>query len=151
MISSPLSVSSKNDSSDHTSLRVINSNYTCPLNSDHADSLTPTAGHAINNYISDYEESITNQVNQVTTSQSDTLVEQPQPSTKTHAMRTRSQNNIFKPKTLFLATKNPISEPIESTSATVEFNKENWKRAMMEELEALEKNNTWELVESPPN
>lgn len=90
LISSPLCARFKDDNPYHTSLEIINSNSTSPLNYDHADSLTPTADHATNNSISDYTESLTNQVNQDTTSQSDTLPEPPQPPIRTQAMRTRS-------------------------------------------------------------
>ncbi|OMP12258.1 hypothetical protein COLO4_03359 [Corchorus olitorius] len=54
---------------------------------------------------------------------------------RTHPMITRSQNNIFKPKKLFAATKHPLPSDIELTSATLAIKFPEWKEAMMEELQ----------------
>ncbi|GKV30743.1 hypothetical protein SLEP1_g39523 [Rubroshorea leprosula] len=74
----------------------------------------------------------------------------PQP-LRTHPMVTRSQNNIFKPKTLFHATKSPLSLPVEPTCATQALKDPNWRQAMSEEFSALVRQGTWELVPSHPS
>ncbi|GKV51641.1 hypothetical protein SLEP1_g58277 [Rubroshorea leprosula] len=74
----------------------------------------------------------------------------PQP-LRTHPMVTRSQNNIFKPKTLFHATKSPLSLPIEPTCVTQALKDPNWRQAMSEEFSALVRQGTWELVPSQPS
>ncbi|GKU85932.1 hypothetical protein SLEP1_g531 [Rubroshorea leprosula] len=69
----------------------------------------------------------------------------------THPMVTRSQNNIFKPKTLFHATKSPLSLPVEPTCVTQALKDPNWRQAMSEELSALVHQGIWELVPSHPS
>lgn len=70
---------------------------------------------------------------------------------RTHAMTTLSQSNIFNPKKLFLGTKHSLPDPIEQTCATLLVKDEKWKKAMLDELEALERNQTSKLVETPHN
>ncbi|GKV51222.1 hypothetical protein SLEP1_g57891 [Rubroshorea leprosula] len=74
----------------------------------------------------------------------------PQP-LRTHPMVTRSQNNIFKPRTLFHATKSPLSLPVEPTCVTQALKDPNWRQAMSEEFSALVRQGTWELVPSHPS
>ncbi|GKU98840.1 hypothetical protein SLEP1_g11779 [Rubroshorea leprosula] len=70
---------------------------------------------------------------------------------RTHPMVTRSQNNIFKPKTLFHATKSPLSLPVEPTCVTQALKDPNWRQAMSEEFSELVRQGTWELVPSHPS
>ncbi|GKV43628.1 hypothetical protein SLEP1_g50892 [Rubroshorea leprosula] len=74
----------------------------------------------------------------------------PQP-LRTHPMVTRSQNNIFKPKTLFHATKSPLSLLVEPTCVTQALKDPNWRQAMSEEFSALVRQGMWELVPSHPS
>ncbi|OMO62973.1 Reverse transcriptase, RNA-dependent DNA polymerase [Corchorus capsularis] len=69
--------------------------------------------------------------------------------TRTHPMRTRSQNQIYKPKKMFTATKYPIELTEEPTCASKAVKIPHWKEAMYEELEAPHRNKTWELVPPP--
>lgn len=68
-------------------------------------------------------------------------------------MRTRSLNNIYKPKKFFdaHATKHPIPMSVEPCSVKVAFQQPIWKQAMEDEYEALCRNKTWHLVEPPPD
>ncbi|GKV02336.1 hypothetical protein SLEP1_g14789 [Rubroshorea leprosula] len=66
--------------------------------------------------------------------------------TRTHNMTTRSQNNIFKPRTLFLATKHPLDNSIEPTCVSHALNNPQWRQAMSDEFNALVRQGTWELV-----
>ena len=65
-----------------------------------------------------------------------------------HPMQTRSKNNIFRPKTIFTltATKHPIPLSLEPTSVSQALKQKEWTNAMREELHALAKNGTWDLV-----
>lgn len=74
----------------------------------------------------------------------------PQP-IRTHPMQTRSQKGIFKPKKRFCVTKHPLPETVEPTNANQAIKKPEWKEAMLDELNALKKNETWDLVLPPPN
>ncbi|GKV09611.1 hypothetical protein SLEP1_g21084 [Rubroshorea leprosula] len=71
------------------------------------------------------------------------------PPTRTHPMITRSQNQIFKPKQLYLA-KTPCSE-IEPTCVSQALKDHQWRQAMSEEFSALVSQGTWDLVPSAPN
>lgn len=64
-------------------------------------------------------------------------------STSHHSMTTRSKSGIFKPK-FFLAHSAPAS-------VKEALSDENWKRAMVEEIQSLQKNDTWILVPLPQN
>lgn len=66
-------------------------------------------------------------------------------------MTTRSQTNIFNMRKLFLATKHLVTSSIEPTSATIAIKDKKGKKVMLEKLAALEKNETWDLVEPPSN
>ncbi|OMO73140.1 Integrase, catalytic core [Corchorus capsularis] len=66
-----------------------------------------------------------------------------------HPMQTRSKNQIFQPKSVHLATKHPFSTDSEPTCVTQAMKDENWRRAMSDEINALLRNGTWELV--PPS
>ncbi|GKU95397.1 hypothetical protein SLEP1_g8760 [Rubroshorea leprosula] len=66
----------------------------------------------------------------------------------THGMITRSQNNIFKPKTLFTMTKHPIDPPLEPTCVSQALKHHQWRQAMSDEFNALVRQGTWELVPS---
>ena len=65
-------------------------------------------------------------------------------------IQTRLKNNIFKPKNFFslTATKHLIPPSLEPTTTTEALKHKEWRDAMCEELDALKKNGTWELV--PP-
>ncbi|GKV48157.1 hypothetical protein SLEP1_g54985 [Rubroshorea leprosula] len=71
------------------------------------------------------------------------------PPTRTHPMITRSQNQIFKPKQLYLA-ETPCSE-IEPTCVSQALKDHRWRQAMSEEFSALVSQGTWDLVPSAPN
>ncbi|OMP03277.1 Reverse transcriptase, RNA-dependent DNA polymerase [Corchorus capsularis] len=70
----------------------------------------------------------------------------PRPVGNTHSMQTRAKNNIFKKKTVSIATKYPYSSSIEPTCVSQALKDEKWCVAMSEEINALLRNNTWELV-----
>ena len=65
-----------------------------------------------------------------------------------HRIVTRSMNNIYKPKSLFMVTKHPLPPSLEPTSVTQAFNEPHWRAAMSSELTALMRHDTWHLV--PP-
>lgn len=56
---------------------------------------------------------------------------------RTHAMRTRSQNNIFKPKQLFSATKHPLPSDIEPSTVSAALSDPRWRAAMADKFTAL--------------
>lgn len=66
----------------------------------------------------------------------------PAPANK-HLMVTKEKAGIFIPKVLLAH-----SEP---TSIAEDLEDKNWKHAMIEELQALQRNQTWTLVSLPPN
>ncbi|GKV20244.1 hypothetical protein SLEP1_g30399 [Rubroshorea leprosula] len=75
----------------------------------------------------------------------------PPPPLRTHPMVTRSQNNIFKPKSFHHATMaSPLPSP-EPTCVSQALNDFHWRQAMSEEFNALIRQGTWELVPSHPN
>ncbi|KAL5546881.1 hypothetical protein UlMin_006568 [Ulmus minor] len=61
-------------------------------------------------------------------------------------MVTRSQNGIVKKKQLFLATRQK-----EPTTIKQAMKDSNWVAAMQREIVALQSNDTWELVDPPPD
>ena len=63
-------------------------------------------------------------------------------------MITRAKHGIFKPKKLFHVTKHPLPPAVEPSTALQALKDPLWHQAMVDELSALSKNNTWELV--PP-
>ncbi|GLT58591.1 hypothetical protein SLA2020_314700 [Shorea laevis] len=65
-------------------------------------------------------------------------------------MVTRSQNMIFKPKHLFLATKSPPIELVEPTCVSQALKDPNWRKAMSDEFTALVRQGTWDLVPPSP-
>ncbi|KAF5442060.1 hypothetical protein F2P56_037245 [Juglans regia] len=80
-----------------------------------------------------------------------TLCDSPaQQPTRIHSMTTRSMNNIHKPKQLHSTTNHPIPSTIEPTCVGQALREPHWRTAMSEELTALMRHSTWELV-PPPN
>ncbi|GKV50908.1 hypothetical protein SLEP1_g57587 [Rubroshorea leprosula] len=71
------------------------------------------------------------------------------PPIHTHPMVTRSQNQIFKPKQLYLA-ETPYSE-VEPTCVSQALKDHRWRQAMSEEFTALVSQGTWDLVPPAPN
>jgi hypothetical protein len=68
-------------------------------------------------------------------------------------MLTRSRARVFKPNPRYaLATEDPATSPISPvpTSALAALKDPKWKAAMAHEFEALQKNQTWRLVDRPP-
>lgn len=59
---------------------------------------------------------------------------------------TRSQNNIFKPKKIFTATKHDLQENLEPSTITQAFKITHWRDACSVEFNALMNNGTWTLV-----
>ena len=72
-------------------------------------------------------------------------------SLSTYPMVTRSKNGIFKPKQVHLATKFPFPSLVEPTCVTQAMKHLEWKKTMLEELNALIANGTWTLVPSQLN
>lgn len=68
---------------------------------------------------------------------------------RVHQMRTRSQNNIHKPKRFFTATKHPLPNDTEPTSVKQALSIPHWRSAMDEEFQALQRHGTWRLVPKP--
>lgn len=66
-------------------------------------------------------------------------------------MRTRSLNNIHKPKRIFTATKHPLPADIEPSIVAQALSIPHWRNAMTNEFTALQRHDTWELVPPPPN
>lgn len=64
-------------------------------------------------------------------------------------MTTRSQNNIFKPKKIFAASKHPLPEDAKLRNALIVIKNPKWTHAMEDELSALERNETRKLVDQP--
>lgn len=63
-------------------------------------------------------------------------------------MRTRSKNNIFKPlkKFSYAATKYPLPPTLKPTTAKQVLQDPKWRDAMCDEMNALLRINTWDLV-----
>lgn len=70
---------------------------------------------------------------------------------RVHHMQTRNQNNIYKPKRFFAATKHPLPPYIEPTTVKQVLNSPHWRAAMHEEFITLQRFDTWDLVQPPPN
>ncbi|KAK9049437.1 hypothetical protein SSX86_031595 [Deinandra increscens subsp. villosa] len=80
----------------------------------------------------------------------------PPPPLPSHPMQTRAKSGIFKPKhKVNLAYSTPLHHALLSSNDpkthTSALKREEWKKAMITELLALHKNNTWSLVPRPPN
>ena len=71
------------------------------------------------------------------------------PLPRLHPMRTRSMNQIFKPKQIFFITKHPISLPIKPTSVREAISQPHWREAMFAKLTAFMKHDTWDLIPPP--
>lgn len=68
---------------------------------------------------------------------------------RTHNIVTRSMNNIYKPKKLFLVTKHPIPLSLEPTNVNQALPDPRWCDAKSSELTALMHHGTWQLVLPP--
>ena len=68
------------------------------------------------------------------------------PPQRTHQMTTRSMNQIFKPKQIHTVSKDPLPQTIEPTSVSQAVSQPYWREAMSNELTALMKHETWDLV-----
>uniref|UniRef100_A0A2N9I0C7 Reverse transcriptase Ty1/copia-type domain-containing protein n=1 Tax=Fagus sylvatica TaxID=28930 RepID=A0A2N9I0C7_FAGSY len=77
------------------------------------------------------------------------IPEIPNPPQRTHQMTTRSMNQIFKPKQLHTVSKYPLPQPIEPTSVSQAVSQPHWREAMSNELTALMKHGTWDLILPP--
>ncbi|KAJ3701350.1 hypothetical protein LUZ61_005055 [Rhynchospora tenuis] len=77
------------------------------------------------------------------------------PTTSKHSMTTRSRTNNLKPKQfphhkVLQTTKYPLTiSTSEPTCYTQAVKTQEWRQAMANELDALAKNNTWQLVDPP--
>ena len=60
-------------------------------------------------------------------------------------------NQIFKPKQLHHVSKYPLPPTIEPTSVSQAISQPHWCEAMSNELTALMKHGTWDLVLPPSN
>lgn len=65
-------------------------------------------------------------------------------------MRTRSLNNIYKPKQFNAATKHPLPVADEPSTVKQALASPQWRAAMAEEFTALQRFGTWDLVSAPP-
>ncbi|KAH9685170.1 retrovirus-related pol polyprotein from transposon RE1 [Citrus sinensis] len=65
-------------------------------------------------------------------------------------MTTRSKNCVFQPKHLNITTKYPLPLSLEPTSPIQALKDPQWRHAMCDEINALVKNGTWELVPRTP-
>jgi len=70
---------------------------------------------------------------------------------RTRTMTTRSMNQIFKPKQLHTVTKHPLPHTLEPTCVSQAITQLHWREAMSNELTALMKHGTWDLMPLPPN
>lgn len=70
----------------------------------------------------------------------------PNQTTRTHTMTTHSMSNIHKPKQFNSASKHPIQPPIEPNCVKQVLSDPKWRNAMSEDLAALMRHGTWELV-----
>jgi len=64
-------------------------------------------------------------------------------------MITHSMNNIYKLKQLYSVSKHPIPPIIEPTCVSQALHDPKWRRAMSDELTALMRHHTWDLVPPP--
>jgi hypothetical protein len=60
-------------------------------------------------------------------------------------------NQIFKPKQLHTVTKHPLPQTLEPTCVSQAITQLHWREAMSNELTALMKHGTWDLMPLPPN
>lgn len=70
---------------------------------------------------------------------------------RTHSMTTRSINNIYKPKQVHTVTKHPLPSTIEPSCVSQAISNPKWRTTMSEELTALMRHDTWDLVPPLPN
>ena len=77
---------------------------------------------------------------------SPTIPEISNPPQRTHQMTIRSMNQIFKPKQLHTMSKYPLPQTIEPTSVSQAVSQPHWREAMSNELTALMKHGTWDLI-----
>ena len=68
------------------------------------------------------------------------------PTTSIHPMKTRSQNNIFKPNPKYSLTVSNSHDDPKPTSHTQALKDPRWRAAMSTEFDALLRNGTWDLV-----
>ncbi|KAL6327707.1 hypothetical protein AAG906_022769 [Vitis piasezkii] len=68
------------------------------------------------------------------------------PSHRIHTMTTRSMNNIHKPKQFNSVTKHPLSPIVEPTCVGQALREPHWRHSMSDELTALMRHGTWDLV-----
>jgi len=68
--------------------------------------------------------------------------------TSEYHVRTRSKNNIFKPK-VFNVTNYPLPENLEPSNVRQAMQIPHWRQAISEEFDALIRNGTWSLVPPP--
>lgn len=71
--------------------------------------------------------------------------------TQQNIIVTRSKNNIFKPKTVFAATKHDLKENLEPSTINQTLKIPQWREASFAEFDALLNNGTWTLVPKPEN
>ena len=64
-------------------------------------------------------------------------------------MTTRAKSGIFKPKTYAAVVLSTYDHTLEPTSIKEALMTPGWLNAMKSEFEALERNNTWTLVDLP--
>ncbi|WKA12564.1 hypothetical protein VitviT2T_029939 [Vitis vinifera] len=64
-------------------------------------------------------------------------------------MTTRSINQIFKPKQIYIVSKHPLPQTIEPMSVSQAISQPHWSEAMSNEPTALMKHGTWDLVLPP--
>ncbi|XP_022876855.1 uncharacterized protein LOC111395065 [Olea europaea var. sylvestris] len=60
-------------------------------------------------------------------------------------------NNIFRPKQIHTITKHPIQPSLEPTCVSQAISHPQWREAMSNELTALMRHGTWDLVPPPKN
>ena len=70
---------------------------------------------------------------------------------RTHTMTIRSMYQIFKPKQLHTVSKYPLSSTIEPTNVSQAISQPHWREVMSNELTALMKHRTWDIVLPPSN
>jgi len=70
----------------------------------------------------------------------------PVPINEPNQVITRSKNNIFKPKKMYVASKHPLPENLEPSNICEAMKHAHWHRAIADEFEALIRNGTFSLV-----
>lgn len=138
-IPSMLSNKPETDPTSSTTIPIISS---IPVNSNH---MPPP--HNTNSELSITEDSNTIIPDQQTdyneTSSLNQQVDPTDTSTNKHHMQTRSKSGIYKPKAYSVSKElGTIQEALQN---------EHWKSTMRDEYMALLRNNTWTLVNLPPN